>query len=182
MKQVKGSIFKLIVKPIKANKSGNYDTLLSDKAKELLKQTILDTTWYPYELYRECYKALMKVEANNDPVVLHQWGQQYGELLFTSIYKSKLGHGRIDEAIQGYQRFHDLAYNFGESVAEFVSDNEVIITFKGFDREWENFYHVALGWVHKFVELSIKKEITSKFISKSWEGADATKISLSWPS
>jgi hypothetical protein len=180
LKQVKGSLVKLMVKPIRSNKSGIYDTLLSDNAKEFIKQTILDSTWYPYDLYKECHEALIKVAANNDPVILNQWGKQYGEFLFTSIYKYQVAGGNIKNAIEKYRQFLKLAFNFSELVAEFASDNQVILTFKDFDPNWENFYYICLGWVHKFIELSIKKEVTSKIIKKSWEGADATQMVFSW--
>jgi hypothetical protein len=180
LRQVKGSLVKPIVKQIKANKSGIYDTLLSDEAKKFIKQNILDSLWYSFESYKECSEALYKVEAKNDPAILNQWGKLYGELLFTSIYKSQVGDGSIKNAIEKYRHFLTLLYNFSELVAEFPSDNQVILTFKNFDREWENFYYILLGWVHKYVELSIKKEVTSKIIKKSWEGADATQILVSW--
>ena len=77
---------------------------------------------------------------------------------------------------------HKLSLNFGELDAEIISDNQVKLSFKDFERDWENFYHLALGWIQKFIELSIKKKVEAKFLKKSWEGADETEILLSWTS
>ncbi len=180
MKQVKGTLVKLMVKAIRANKTGIYDKLLSDDAKKLINQKILDSTWYPYDPYKECNEALIKVEANNDPEILHQWGKKYGEVIFTSIYKAQAHGENMKNAIENYRHFIKLAFNFSEIVPEYVADNQVKITFKDFDPDWENFYYLALGWVQKFIELSIKNnEIISKIIKKSWKGEGATQMLFS---
>jgi len=180
MNQVKGTMFKTIVKIIRADKSGIYDTLLSDKAKESIKKMILDSQWYPFEIYKECAGAIYKVGAKNDPAILKQWGKQFGELLFSTIYKSQTKAEDIKDAIEKYKQYHKLAFNFSEIVPDYISDNKLKITFKDFDPDWEHFYYLAVGWMQEFVELSIKKKVTAEIVAKSWEGADATQILLSW--
>jgi hypothetical protein len=180
MKQVKGTMLKTIVKIIRSNKSGVYDTLLSDKAKEYVKQTILDSTWYPFEIYKECAGAYYKVGANNDPATLKKLGLDFGKFLFSTIYKYQAHAADIKDAIEKFNQFIKLAFNFVELVPEYISDNQLKITLKGFDPDWEQFYYITSGFVQEFVELSINKKVTSEIIAKSWEGADATQIMLTW--
>jgi len=78
LKQIKGSMIKTIVRAMRADKSGIYNKLLSDKAKELYTQRILDPVWYPFDTYKECFNALYQVDGKNDPRIITQWGRAEG--------------------------------------------------------------------------------------------------------
>jgi hypothetical protein len=172
VKQVKGSMIKLTVKIMRLNKTGVYEKMLSDKAKELYNERILDPVWYSFEPYKECYNALCQVEANNDPRILMQWGRARGEELMTTIYHS-VKNVNIKTALYGYARFYRSVYNFGEVLGEFISDHELQVTFKDLDSGWKNFTYTAIGWVHRFFELCINKKITT-------EADNSTVFSLTW--
>ncbi|MFX1238748.1 MAG: hypothetical protein ACFFAS_13325 [Promethearchaeota archaeon] len=180
MKKVKGSLVKLLIKPIRANKSGVYDDILSSEGKELTKQRIFDSIWYPYEFYRNIHDALARVEAKNNPKDLFQWGQRFGSILMTSIYKNTISVINVSRAIDKYKRFHRLVYSWGDLKPELISDNRLIVTYENFERDWELYYYISIGWMHKYLELCLKKPIEFKFHKKSWEGADWTAYEFSW--
>lgn len=171
-----------IIKSIKANtnKKDEYDKILSNKAKEFLKQRILSSAWYPFEEYRECFDALCFVEVRNNPANLNQWGQTEAERWLTTIYQATVVRGDPQLAAKKYARFHEMVFNFGKIVPDFISDTEIDFTYIDFIRDWENFYHIAVGWAQKFIELSINKEINYQYLNKSWKGQGWTKIRLSW--
>ena len=173
-----------IVKSIKANriKKVEYDKILSDKAKKLLSQRILSSSWYPFEEYRECFDALCDIEVKNNPINLNQWGHAEAIHWFTTIYQSTVVKGDPKLAVEKYSRFHKMVFNFGEIVTEFISDTEINFTYTDFIRDWKNFYHIAVGWAQKFIELSIDKEVNYSFLNKSWKGEGWTKVKLSWSS
>ena len=56
---VKGTMVKLMVNVVRANESGDYEKLFTDDAKELVSQRILDSIWYPYEIYRNIHDAVV---------------------------------------------------------------------------------------------------------------------------
>lgn len=58
MGNVKGSILLDWVKAVRADKKGSYDKLLSDADKEIVARTILPSSWYPFETYMACFKAV----------------------------------------------------------------------------------------------------------------------------
>ncbi|MFX1276592.1 MAG: hypothetical protein ACFFBP_03360 [Promethearchaeota archaeon] len=182
MKQVKGSMAKFTIKAIKANKNGAYENLLSDKAKEMLKQRILDAAWYPFDVYKECLNALCKVEARDNTKIIHEWGKHFGEILMTSIYKLSIVKGDLKRSIDKYQRFHTLTYNFGKILIEFPTDNQLIVTYRDIDRDFKNWYYLAFGWLERFIEIVIDKKLTLEILKKSWEGDNETQFKLSWPS
>ena len=180
VKQVKGSMFKMIVKAIRANKSGAYDNLLSDKDQEFLSQNILSASWYPFDIYKKCFNALAEVQAKGNMDICMQWGRMEGEATMTTIYKQSIIEGDPRKAMDKFRRFFKLMYDFGELVMEYPSDNEMIITYKDFEPDFKILYYVGQGWVERFLELCGSKDLKSKFIAKSWEGAEETKIHVTW--
>ncbi|MFX1381460.1 MAG: hypothetical protein ACFFBP_03380 [Promethearchaeota archaeon] len=182
MKQVKGTMFKMIIKAIKADKSGTYDNILSDKAKEMMNQRILDSIWYPFDIYKECFNALCKVTANDKKEVIIKWGRVESERLMTRIYSQAITEGNIESAIEKYARFHKMVFNFGEIQSELISDNQIIVNYREFEKDFRNFYYIAIGWIDKFIDLCIGKKAQYEILKKSWEGADLTQFKLSWSS
>ncbi|MFW9988243.1 MAG: hypothetical protein ACFFC3_06270 [Candidatus Odinarchaeota archaeon] len=182
MKEVKGTIFVTIVKSIKANPNsrGKYDDILSDKAKELLNQRILVATWYPLEQYREIYDAICLFEGKNDPKILHQWGRDEANRWFTTVYKFSVIEGDLKLATEKYSRFHRMVHNYGEILSEFLSDNELVFTYKDIPRDWKNWYLIAAGYANRFIELCINKKVNFFFLNKSWINNKWTKLKLSW--
>ncbi len=70
VRQIKGTLFKPWVVSIRANKSGIYDHYLSEGDKKYLKQKILDSIWYPYEVFKTCFNAVCKIEAKENIEVI----------------------------------------------------------------------------------------------------------------
>ena len=180
MKQVKGSMFKLVIKAIKANKTDIYHDLLSENSKELLSKRIIDSVWYPFDAYKNCFNALCEVQAKNDQKVLKEWGRVESERLMTTTYKVAITQRNLISAMDKYRRFHKRVFNFGDILSVFDSNSQMIVTYEDFEQDFENFYHIAIGWIDKFIDLCIGKKANYTFLKKSWEGADATQFKASW--
>ena len=182
LKQVKGTMVVTIVKSIKANadKKEEYNKLLSDNAKKFLQQRILSSTWYPFEEYRECFDALCLIEARNNPIELNKWGHLEARRWLTTIYQATIVKGDPQLAANKYSRFHEMVFNFGKIIPDFISDTEIELTYIDFIRDWENFYHIATGWAQIYIELSIDSKVNYNFLNKSWKGDGWTKVRLSW--
>ncbi len=180
MRQVKGSIFIGFAKSIKADKQGTFDRFLTDKDKEILSGLILQSKWYPYETYKNCFLAVAKVVARNNPETLRDWGREYGEATLTTIYKSALMKKEPQAAMNDYQRIFKGHFDFGRIEGEMVSENAITITVSDFDKDFEPWYYVAQGWMERFIQLLIDKPVRSEILDRSWAGAPATVFKMSW--
>ena len=169
----------MIIIPIKANKTGIYDKLLSDKAKELLSQRILDPVWYPLDAFKECFDALCTIDVKNDPKIIMQWGENSAEKVFSSLYKTSISRPNLNAALVSFTRFHRTAFNFGQVEGKTISNHEVQIS-KDYDADWVNIFYLTAGWVQKFFELCLRTKIDVKILRKPMTGAASTLISLSW--
>ncbi|MFP4445861.1 MAG: hypothetical protein ACLFPD_06400 [Desulfosudaceae bacterium] len=180
MRQVKGTLFINIAKNIKADKTGVFDKFLTDEDRQILSKLILQSAWYPYETYRNCLTAIAAVLAKNDPDILKDWGREQGQATMETIYKLALKKDDAQEAMNSYDRVVKAQFNFGSITGTMVGDQEMHITMEGFDKDFEAWYHIASGWMEKYLELVLKKPVKSRIIKKSWEGAPATVFQLTW--
>ncbi|MFX1377130.1 MAG: hypothetical protein ACFFA0_15090 [Promethearchaeota archaeon] len=182
MKQIKGTMIVNVVRAIRADKSrrDEYYRHISDIGKDLLKQRILSSAWYPFEAYKECFDAMCLIVAKNNPKLLNEWGHNEADRWLTTVYKAVVTRGDPKLAAEKYSRFHKMVFNFGEYKPEFISDTEVDFTYIDIPRDWENFYHLAVGFGQRFIGLTINKKVNFRYLNKSWQGKGWTKVRLSW--
>jgi len=180
MKQVKGSLFQVVAKWIRSNKSGIYNDLLLDKDWEVINSRILPSVWYPFENYKNCLNALIKVEAKGDLETCIKWGQIDVIDKMEGIYSHTIVKGDIKATLEKFSRIFNLMFNFSNIAVEIIGENEVNIIANDFDPDFEGFFYIARGYFEKFLELCLEKKIQSKFLKKSWEGEETTIFNFSW--
>jgi len=180
MAKVKGTILIDFIKTIKADKSGTYDAYLTDRDREILSERILPSGWYPYETFRNCFSAAVKVLAKDDMEMVRKWGKLYGESIITSVYKGIIKEGSPMDSLKKYGTYIRNMFDFGEIMVEALSDNEAMIVIKDTDRDFEPLYYMMVGWIERSLELCGAKDIKTELVSKSWEGAPVTSVKLTW--
>ncbi|SRR6056297_1071608 len=180
MAQVKGSMFINFAKAINADKKGTYDKYLTDADRQVLSRLILQSAWYPYETYKNCFQAVAAEVAQNDPETLRNWGREYGQQAMESVYKLALKKDTPQEAMDAYQMVLKNQFDFCSMKSRMASDNEITLTIEGVDSDFESWYYVAQGWIERFLQLCLKTPVTSEIVDRSWEGAPATVFKLSW--
>jgi len=63
---------------------------------------------------------------------------------------------------------------------EVISDNEINITVLDFDNNFEPWYYVSQGWMERFIQLVINKQVRSEILERSWAGAPNTVYKMNW--
>ncbi|MFX1397572.1 MAG: hypothetical protein ACFFAS_11080 [Promethearchaeota archaeon] len=176
----KGAMLIQLVKIIKANKTGAYDNLLTEETVEVIKQRILPSSWYPYEVYKNCINAVTVVEGKSNMETVHSWGHVEGQRTFTEVYKIFVAKTEPKIALEKFARFRKLMFTVGDIKLENFTETSADIRYMGFDPEFQSYYYMSRGWAEKFLELCIDQKVSSEFIAKSWEGAKNTIIRLLW--
>ncbi|MFX1236288.1 MAG: hypothetical protein ACFFAS_18720 [Promethearchaeota archaeon] len=180
--KINGTFVKIVVKGIKSDKAHQeeYDKLLSEEAKNFLKQRVLNSVWYSWDLFSELIKALIKVAAKDDKKIVKKWGADFGEGVIFVIYKNIIDEGNVKKLAEIYPRFHGLMYNFGTLSVDTISDNEILFTYRNFNPGFELFYDALVGWTQWTLEMCIKKKTSCEFLKKFWEGDEVTQFRLTW--
>lgn len=181
MKQVKGSILLPWVKAIKANKSDVYDGLLTRETKEAISKLILSSSWYGFDIYKNCFDAVARVEVKGNQNVCREWGRAYSESIMKSVYKSSIVKANPEAIMDRFKLVLKSMFNFGQLKSRMVSDQEMVLAVEEFDPDFELFYYIILGWLEKYIELCLEKPVHAEFIEKSWEGNPITRIKITWP-
>ncbi len=182
MKKIKGALFKFFVKGIRANKSGIYETMLSEEDMKIVNQRILDAAWYPYETFKNCFNAVIKVFAKNDINITTKMGYNAGKETIERLYQGPMMKRELSEGIRSYNSLFKLWFNFGHQHGEIISENEIRISIEEFDPEFKYFYYIAMGWMQSFFDVYIGKKVETNFIEKSWDGDNRTTIKITWNS
>ena len=180
MARVKGTILVDFVKTIRADKTGAYDSYLTDEDRRIISERILPSGWYPYDTFKRCFNAVVAVLAKNDMEKVRQWGRIYGENIITNVYKGFIKQGAPMESLKKYSTYIRNLFDFGEFIVEPVSENEAFIIVRGLDKDFEPQYHMMRGWLERSLELCGAKDIKVEVISLEWEGAPETKSRISW--
>jgi len=180
MNQVKGSALIPCVKAIKADKSGAYDKILSQKTKDTISKLVLPSSWYDWDIYKNCLNALTEIVANNDMNIIREWGKISSSAIMGSVYKSSVVKGDLVSAMERFKFVHKSIFSFGTLKNEFVSDNEMIFSIEEFDSDFQTIFYIVIGWLEKYIELCLGKSVQAAFIEKAWEGNPVTRIKLTW--
>jgi len=181
-RQIKGTLFKPWVVSIRANKSGIYDQYLSEEDKKYFNERILDSLWYPYEVFKKCFNAVCMIEAKENIEVIEKWGYLYGKGVLERIYKERLQIKELKTAVDSYNNLFKLWFNFGTQTGKIISDNEVHLSIQDFDKDFRLFYHISKGWMQGFFDAYLGTTVSAKFIEKSWEGSEKTTVKITWKS
>ncbi|MFZ5564119.1 MAG: hypothetical protein ACOZBW_08690 [Thermodesulfobacteriota bacterium] len=180
MRQVKGSMFIMFAKAVRADKSGTLDQFLTDEDRAILAQRVLPANWYPFDTYKRCFAAVSTVVAKDSPATLIEWGRQYGETTMSSIYKTVLQKKDALSAVEAYGKVLKNQFDFGGIEAKMVSENEMTIKTIDFDPDFVPWYYVAQGWLERTIQLAIGKPVRSDITARSWDGAPATVFRMRW--
>ncbi|MFX1275135.1 MAG: hypothetical protein ACFFBP_16270 [Promethearchaeota archaeon] len=182
MKQVKGSLFKYVIQIIRANKTGAFDSILTEEEKKFVNQEILDAVWYPYEVYKNLYAMVGKIEAKGEMDIIINSSYDLAKMVIKGMYKGLRLKRTIRHALTSYLHLIKLWFNFGIHKGEIISENEINISIADFDNDFELFYHSTLGWIKAFFEEYLNTSISAKITQKVWEGDDKTVYNLTWKS
>ncbi|MBI9078088.1 MAG: hypothetical protein JEZ02_22010 [Desulfatibacillum sp.] len=181
MRQVKGTLLLPLAKTVNANKTGVYDSLISDEAKEIVENRILASAWYPFEVYKSIYTAVGKVVANDNEDLFHKWGIAEAERVFKDVYASIIYKGDAPRSIEMLNRFvNSKMFNFGGFDTEFLSENEMVASVEEFDRDFKVALVVLCGWMQRYLELCLDKPVKSEFLKRSWKEPGLTKMRFTW--
>jgi hypothetical protein len=180
MARVKGTLLVDFVKSIKADKSGAYRSYLSAQDQEILSQRILASMWYPFETYKNCFQAVVQVQAKGDLNMVRKWGRTYAESILKEVYKNIVVENNPRELFSKMALVRKLWFDFGDFEEDWMAGKKVRMRIKNFDPDFEFFYHLLRGWYEKALELGGAKNVRSQFVAKSWKGDPETTIELSY--
>jgi hypothetical protein len=176
----KGSVLIPVVKTMKAEKNGAFDTYLTDEDREIIEERILPNIWYPFQTYRHCIDAIFEVIAKRNPDVAKEWGRVSCQTVMTSIYAGSIRGCNPLAYLNKSWIINQHFFDFGKTEVTAEGENRAIYSMIGFDTTFVVFYYILEGWIERGLELCGAKNIKCEFVTKSWEGHPATSMRFTW--
>ena len=177
---VKGSIFIPVVKAIKSDKSGAFNTYFTDADKDIISQKILPSIWYPFDTYKRCINALFEVFGKKDPESAREWGRTASQAAMTTMYAAFVTKRDPISFLNKYEMVHKNFYDFGKIDVISEKENQVSFKLTNFDPQCVPIFYLIQGWLERGMELCGAKNINIVFLTKSWEGRPDTSFRITW--
>jgi len=175
MVRVKGSMLVLLVKAIRADRSGRLLAAVPAEHREAVGGMILPIRWYPFELYQALQDTLVRVLAAGDMEIVRQWGRVTAEDAMTTTYSAVLRQGDPIGTLANYESFFRRFFEGTEFVVQPLGGDRALVRVAGFPPDWQPIYHVIRGWLEKTLELVGARGPQVDFRARSWEGHAPTE-------
>ena len=139
---------------------------------------ILETGWYPIELYERVMKAICKTAARGDASVYARIGHHSAEEVLTKTYRIFRGRSPVD-ALNKMVPMHAMMNDPGEM--EVVSQSEGQCTIKVLKpRSTETICRVANYFYERAVELCGGANVRVREVKCSARGATFCQFDITW--
>ncbi len=89
-----------LIKAIRGDKQNDYNAWLTDADREILAGTIFSSSWYPFDTYQRCCRAVAKIHAGDDEAVLYHWGAGSAETLLRTTYSGQIIQGQPQQSLE----------------------------------------------------------------------------------
>jgi hypothetical protein len=155
---------------------------LDEESRTLLTGgSILSSSWYPAEIYRDINTTIYKQMRSKEPKVLETLGALTAEMGMTTIHKSKVKENRPDETIRRipmlWSAFHDTG------TVEIIQEpnvNKALFRVTGYELPHKEFCLNLMGWARKIIELSGGNNVDIRETKCVCNGDPVCEMVITW--
>lgn len=180
-KKVKGTLFLDYIRMLKTLKNADWSKYLTPDDLGFLKTKIIEDDWYPFDTFERMGLAILKEIARGDMNAVLAWGR----ISIDGLIKTRPDLINKEDPAESLMRFQVLRKGFFDFNAIYIvellgSYAKIEIAYEMSDLAEQAATLQTLGFFERLLELSGAEDINSKFLSKAWEGAPSSIITLSW--
>jgi hypothetical protein len=181
-RKVKGTMLIDQVRIIRANMDKDWNKYLKSEDWEIIKQTVLPSTWYPLETYRRCGWAVFNIIAGGDPNLARLRGKIRGEELFGDIYKNVVIKDDPMSTLRSFVQIYRTLFNFSTVTFEKAGKKRAMVKHDYDPNDPSNvpYCNMLLGHLEALVEMTGGENVKIEFASKQWEGDPVTNFDIKW--
>lgn len=180
--KIKGTMVVDVVKAIKADKSRNWDQILSATAREMVSREILSSVWYPYEPFMECLKKVFEFYGNNDPEIAKAWGKENGRRVFEGVYSKIVVPGDPEASLEKLRTIGIRTFFNGEFSSQPVRISPNHLQMKLFvpDPDFRIISYLILGWIEAIIEMTGAANPQAVLLQKQWGKDVQNVVKVTW--
>jgi len=180
-RNVKGVLFLDYVRMIRKSKGVDWKKHLTEADVNLIENWIEPSHWYPFDTFQRMGEAILAEIAAGDMDLVRSWGRLSVSSLI-SIHEFLVKKGSPGESLKRFQLLKSSFFDFDGFSVEMISDTSATLKVYIATREksLEPSSYQLVGMVEGLIEVAGARDVQSRFLSKSWEGADKTLVDYAW--
>jgi hypothetical protein len=180
-RHVKGVLFADYVRMIRGHKSVDYKTLLAPEDLPFLDEKIVHDKWYPMATFERMGNAILRTVANSDLRAVQMWGRFSADQL-RALHPMLVADGDALETLGRFRVMRATFFDFEAIEIPMVTDEQahVIIRYHMGPTAEEAASFQTMGFFERQLELAGARDVTARFITRSWAGDPETLVELSW--
>ena len=180
-RHVRGTLFVDYVRMLRARKDIVWSKTLPPEDVAFLTQAILPNEWYPMETFERFGLAILEVIAGGHLELVKEWGRSSIDGLAVA-HPALITEGDVRESLM---KFHVLRTGFFDYPALTVCDindgeASLEIAYQMGPLAEEAASLQTMGFFERLLELSGARRSRVWFGAKSWAGAPATTLDMTW--
>jgi hypothetical protein len=180
-RNVKGILFADYVRMIRSHKSVDWSTRLPREDMFYLRTKVEPDEWYPMETFERYGNAILQEVASGDLEAVRMWGRMSVDQL-TAMTPALVAEGDPVETMMRFRVQRATYFDFEalEIPTLTVDHAHVVIHYFMGDIAEEAASHQTMGFFERLLERAGAKEISARFLERSWAGDGRTLLALSW--
>jgi hypothetical protein len=178
---VRGILFLDYVRMVRSRKDIDWGKYLDDADFKLLSAVIDTDGWYPMATFERLGIGILREIAHGQLDGVRMWGG----FQVDSVRKHLPDLIARNDPRETMMRFRILSrslFDYGAVTVLSVDDDSAIvgIAYGMSQVAEETASHQSLGFMERLVQMAGGKNVEARFTSKSWAGAECTRIALHW--
>jgi hypothetical protein len=170
-RHVKGINIVGLVRALKVYRREHPLPPLSDDARALFEDRILESSWYPLEPQRELLATMYRVMCDEDPDKALLMGVIGGQQAWSGTHRGVLGSRGPMQALKSMGPAWATYFDFGSLDVEPIGEAAARFTVRGYADV--PVYHgmTIAGWHLAAAQVAGSEEASVEVVERPWEGA-----------
>jgi hypothetical protein len=184
LSNVKGSAFASRILWVRLNQGeAGIERLtrhVSPELGTLLRDGVVMSRWYPFELFVEINLALDRIFGAGDLAFIRSLGRHGADANLTTIYRLFYKVGTVKWILARASRLWGLHFDSGMMLVDSFPGREAALRVEGFTTPHKAHCLSVLGWVERSVELSGGNEVRCDEVACRLDGDPMCRIHVCW--
>ena len=153
---------------------------LSEASRDVLSDTILDTSWYSLDHLIEFTDFVFNTILGKNEDALKKGSKYIAGKQITGIHKPLLGVGTIENMVKRMDSINERYYQGIKIKTEYLDNNKLLVTYTGFEKKHRLQEIITMAWWEVVFENLDAKNVSTKIKRSLTDGKGYFDFIITW--
>jgi hypothetical protein len=153
---------------------------LDEQSRNILSQTILDTSWYPFDCLISFTELVFNTILQKNEDTLKKGARLIVEKQVKGIYKTLLSVGSTEFIVKRINSINERYYQGIEVKTEYLDTTKLKVKYLGFEKKHRLHEIITMGWWEVVFENLDAKNVTTNLTTSLAEGKGYFEFTVTW--